>query len=285
MDPLRLRYTSHLGYVDVDDPLYRQSVGSSDPRDHVAFAARQGLAGVLFPWAVSRPPALVESYRKALIEFRLQASAIVYAPLEDVLTPSWTRPTGWSDIRSHLDRSVPLANSLGSRMLAVLIRATPETSRGDQERALIDNLSRAGDAAAAAGLIIGVEHMIALPGMLLTNTAQAVELFDRLNHPAVKLIFDTGHVYDMDGDVLGAYHQAKHHIGLLQLADMPGRVEPGAGLVDIVSLLSSARRDGLADGLIDLEHGWSERTVEAEQRSLEMLRRIDRAQQTDENSL
>ncbi len=272
-----LHYSSHLGYVSIDDPLYRESVPSRDPRDHVAFAAGIGLAGVLFPWAISRPDEEVERFRRALQDFGLRSSTIVYAPLEDVLRPSWTRADGWSVISGHLDRSLPLAQRLDAPMLAVLAKADPDREIAAQEHALIDNLRRAGDRAAEAGLVIGLEHMIALPGMLLTGTDQTVDLFERVGHPAVKMIFDTGHVHDMDGDVLAAYRKARRHIGLLQLADMPGRVEPGAGILDFGELLGEAMVDGVADGLIDLEHGWSRRSAEVERRGIAMMRQIDSA--------
>jgi len=50
-----LRLASHLGYLSVDEPLFRDSVGSLDPVAHIEFAARIGFQGVLYPWVASRP--------------------------------------------------------------------------------------------------------------------------------------------------------------------------------------------------------------------------------------
>jgi hydroxypyruvate isomerase len=79
----------------------------------------------------------------------------------------------------------------------------------------------------------------------------------------------------MGDDVNNAYRLALHHIGLVQLADMPGRVEPGAGTIDFESLLKQIRQNGDADQLIDLEHGWTERSVAAESAGLAKMRTLD----------
>jgi hydroxypyruvate isomerase len=277
-----LRYASHLGYLSPDQPLFRESVASSDPWEHVAFAAAQGFAGVLYPWATSRPDDEVARFGAALAHFGLKSGCIVFAPLEAILTPLWVQSgeSAWAAIDAHLDRSIPLAQTLGASVLAVLIRGQEDLDRRAQEEAAIAHLRRAGDRAAAAGLVVGIEPMVALPGMLLTTTAQAVDLIERTAHPAVKLIFDTGHAQVMDGDVLAAYRLARKHIGLIQLADMPERVEPGAGTIDFSALLSEAKRDGLAGGLIELEHGWSEASAATEQAGIEALRKIDAGLQT-----
>ncbi|MFM0175663.1 sugar phosphate isomerase/epimerase [Paraburkholderia sediminicola] len=270
-----LNYTLHLGYLHPDDPLFRESVRSSDPWDHVEFAAQNGFAGVLFPWAVERSAYDVSRFKAALQHFGLRSSCIVYAPLDAVMIPSWTKPDGWVEIQPHLDRTIPLAADIGAPMLAVLLRKDGDESRIVQENAVVENLRRAGDRASAAGLVIGIEHMIALPDMLLTNTEQVVALLDRVGHPAVKLIFDTGHVYEMGDDVNDAYRRARHHIGLIQFADMPGRVEPGSGTIDFESLLKQIQQNGDLDQLIDLEHGWTEHSSAVESAGLLKMRTLD----------
>ncbi|PZV38799.1 sugar phosphate isomerase/epimerase family protein [Mesorhizobium kowhaii] len=270
-----LAYASHLGYLSPDEPLFRASVPSRDPWDHVAFAADIGLSGVLYPWAISRPAEEVDRFHAALEHFQLLSSVIVYAPLGRVTTPIWVRSDGWDDLARDFERSVPLAQRLGAPMLAVLVQGIEGAPVDSQEDVLVDNLRRAGDLAAKSGIVIGVEHMVALPGMLLRSTEQAVRVFDRISHPNVQLIFDTGHVQEMDGNVLGAYRQARRHVGLLQLADMPGRVQPGSGVIDFETLLREVRSDGLGETLIDLEHGWTSNSVDVEQAGIRAMRRID----------
>src|SRR5262249_33309451 len=121
---------------------------------------------------------------------------------------------------------------------------------------------------------LAVEPMIALPDMLLRTFAEAVDLIRAAGHPALKLIFDTGHVFDMGDPVSQTYVEAYDDIALLQLADMPGRVAPGTGAIDMVHIIVHAMRRGYS-GLVDLEHGWSHPGKAAEQEGLERLAQIE----------
>src|SRR3546814_12306503 len=90
-----------------------------------------------------------------------------------------------------------------------------------------DNLRQAADLAARGEVTLGIEPMVAVPGMLLQSAYSAAELVSRVNHPAVGLIFDTGHVSAMDGDVLKAQRELEHVVCAYQLADMPDRDRKG----------------------------------------------------------
>src|SRR5690606_14684364 len=140
-----------------------------------------------------------------------------------------------------------------------------------QEDAAIERLRRAGDRLARNGLTLGIEHMVLLPGLLHTRTRPAAEFLARLGHPAVQMVFDTGHVYQMGDDPLAAYRLAREQICLIQLADMPGRVQLGAGVIDFAALLSEVMKDNKTGSLIELEHGWTERSRDAEKRGIEAL--------------
>lgn len=270
-----LRYAPHLGYIPGSGPLFEQSVASIDIADHARFAASEGFAGLLSPWMAHRSALERARFAEALCDHGLACGCIVYAPIEVIMKPLWVSRDGWSQIESYLDHSIDVAVSLGSRIVAVLLKADETLGEDVQRDMAIAHLRRAADSAAAAGLIIGIEPMMALPGMLLQSTDAAVKFIDEADHPAVRMIFDTGHSADMDGDVLAAYRRARHRIGLLQLADSPGRIEPGAGNIDFTTLLGEARADGLADGLIELEHGWSGSGASGEAQGLDTLRRLD----------
>jgi hydroxypyruvate isomerase len=61
---------------------------------------------------------------------------------------------------------------------------------------------------------------------------------------------------------------------LIQIADAPGRIEPGAGKLDIVSAMAEAVRRGYS-GLVDLEHLWVSPTLEGEAAGLARIRQFD----------
>jgi hydroxypyruvate isomerase len=119
-----------------------------------------------------------------------------------------------------------------------------------------------------------------LPDMLLRSFAEGVELVRAAAHPGIKLIFDTGHVTHMGDSLLPTYVAAYDDICLLQLADMPGRIEVGGGEIDFVPLLTHAIRRGYR-GFVDLEHDWSQPGATGERRGIEKLAMIDaRARQS-----
>jgi hydroxypyruvate isomerase len=158
--------------------------------------------------------------------------------------------------------------------LAVLVKSDEHRPRQTQLDALTANLQFAADVVRNFGLTIGLEPMIALPGMLFRNCAEAGELLGRLADPALKLIFDTGHAYDMGDDIVPSFDAFFDHVGLVQFADQPGRLEPGSGRIDFESLLTIAHRRGYR-GLIELEHAWSKPGVQGEAEGIERLRALD----------
>lgn len=273
-----LNYTSHLGYLSPDTPLFLESVGSIDPKAHVAFAASLGLAGVLYPWASSRPAEEVDTVHAALTEHNLRASCTVYAPLSELTKPLWFASGGAEQrvLFDYLYSAIAAAARLGSQTLAVLIAAAESFVTPRQHEVLLTNLRSAGDLCAERGIVIGIEPMIVLPGMFLRNCAQALQLIRDVSHAHVKLIFDTGHVHMMDGDVLDCFRRLYSEVCLIQLADMPNRVEPGAGTINFPELLEFALQHRFG-GLVDFEHGWLNPGLAGECEGIEKWHKMDRA--------
>ncbi len=67
------------------------------------------------------------------------------------------------------------------------------------------------------------------PGYLLTRQAQAVALIQRLACPNLRLMMDVYHVQRSEGDLVRQLHEHLPWIGHIQIADVPGRREPGTG--------------------------------------------------------
>jgi sugar phosphate isomerase/epimerase len=80
----------------------------------------------------------------------------------------------------------------------------------------------------------------------------------------------------MSGSVSEHFVRYADEIAVVQLADMPNRVELGAGELPCVEFLRTVRQSGFA-GVYELEHYLTEPTVSGEERALELLRGIDQA--------
>lgn len=276
MPDFALRYAPHMGYLD-PVPLFARSVGSSNPHAHARFAAEQGFAGLFHPGIADRAPDEVALFKRGIEEFGLSAGTVLWAPAGDALRPLWVsgRPEDRDLLLGFVDRSARFARDLGAETLAVLIMSNPDCGSADVQAAnACDNLGFAGDVAKRYGLVLGIEPMVALPGMLLQSAYTTGEIIDKVDHPSVGLIFDTGHVSAMDGSVLDAHAALERMVCVYQLADMPGRTEPGSGDLDFPVFLSRLIGAGYR-GLVELEHGWSEETAEGEAAGIRLLQRVD----------
>ena len=270
-----LRYCPHLGYIPPDRMLFR-SLGGPDRPSQVRFAARHGFAGVLYPWAGDSPREERRAVAEQLRELKLACSCIVSVPFAKLMDPLWVTDSGESrqSLVHYVEDAVKVAQELGSSMLAVIPKADGQTSQALQRQRALNNLRMIADLTAGRGIVLAIEPMIAIPDMLLKTFAAGVDLVRSCNHPGIKLIFDTGHLVDMREPVLESFVAAYDDIGLLQLADMPGRIEPGKGELDFVSLLAHAIQRGYS-GLVDLEHDWLSHDRDAEQAGIATLARLD----------
>ena len=68
-----------------------------------------------------------------------------------------------------------------------------------------------------------------MPRFLVQNIAQAQEMLEAINHPALKMQYDCYHMAMMGEDVLTGLQENLHQIGHIQFADCPSRHEPDTG--------------------------------------------------------
>lgn len=146
------------------------------------------------------------------------------------------------EFRRGVDIALSYARATGCRKLHAMPGKVPVGI--DRERCLsifVDNLVFAADAAAADGIDILIEPInsrVDIPGYLLDRTELALEIMARVGRPNLRLQFDIYHVQIMEGDLARSIERLLPHIGHMQLADNPGRNEPGTGEIHYEWLLS-----------------------------------------------
>lgn len=274
----KLRYASHLGYRSADTPLFRESVGSLDPEAHIAYAAELGFAGVQYALARSRPVEEQERAARALSRYGLETGCVLYAGRDTFTAPLWGMAL--NDARTVLEAELAgafeAAKRVNSRYVAVISGADPKRPLGEQRAAMADSLRWAAPLAECAGVTLLLEAINSrnVPNLLLHHIGDALDMVKAVDSPAVRLIFDTGHVQAMDGDLLAHLDACWDTTAIVQIADNPGRLEPGAGEINFATILGHLHRRGFA-GLVELEHHWSAPGREVEQRGIEYLRRVD----------
>ena len=162
-----------------------------------------------------------------------------------------------AEFRAGLEVALPLAAELGVGQLNCLAGLRPAgASEADCRRTLLANLRYAADRAADQGIRLLIEPInsrIDMPGFWLDTPDKAIGLLDELDHPNLALQYDIYHAHVMGSAVLAELPALLPRIGHLQLADHPGRHQPGSGEIPFPELLGWLERSPYA-GWIGCEY-------------------------------
>lgn len=108
-------------------------------------------------------------------------------------------------------------------------------------------IDKAADIAEEYGLTLLLEAVntrVDHPGVFFSNTSDTFYIANKLNRPSVKVLYDLYHSVAEQEDVSETLKTIKDHIGHVQIADFPGRGEPGAGTLDWPQLLKEIAETG-----------------------------------------
>lgn len=116
----------------------------------------------------------------------------------------------------------------------------------------ISNYRFAADVAAEAGAQLVIEPLSGAPKYPIRTAHQAFELIDEIDRGNVKLLADLYHLAT-NGDDLDTLADHVDRIGHVQIADAPGRGEPGTGELDLFGHLAKLRANGYT-GFVGAEY-------------------------------
>jgi len=214
--------------------------------DRFAAARADGFAGVeyMFPYA----------FRKEDLAEALERNGLVQV-LHNLPAGSWAAgergiaclPDRIGEFQDGVGRALEYARALGCRQLNCLVGLTPagvDTERVG--RTLVDNLRFAADELGRAGIRLLVEpgNSKDIPGFHLDRVDKVVAVLDEVGSPNAFLQFDFYHQQRMDGELLATYRRLKDRIEHVQIADNPGRNEPGTGEINYPVLFEALDREG-----------------------------------------
>ena len=108
------------------------------------------------------------------------------------------------------------------------------------KNALIKNLTFAAHKLDEHGFQLLVEpiNTVDIPGYWLSSTNKALEIVGSVNHSNIKLQYDIYHMQIMEGNIINTIKENLKIIGHMQLADNPGRHEPGTGELNYPKIFS-----------------------------------------------
>lgn len=184
-------------------------------------------------------------------------------------------PDRIGEFQEGVGRAIEYATALDCPRLNCLAGIAPVAVDRDKLReTFVENLQFASRALKKHGITLVIEPLNTrdTPGFFLQTPAQAVEIIEESGADNLRLQFDVYHSHIMEGDVVASIQRNIAKIAHVQIADDPGRHEPGTGSIDFAAVFQTLENAKYA-GWIGCEYV-SLRTTEE---SLEWLRRLETA--------
>ncbi len=217
--------------------------------DRFAAAARAGFAGVeyLFPYA----------YEPDVLARELQATGLSQV-LFNLPAGDWAAgergiailPDRTHEFRDGVARAIAYARALKCPRVNCLAGKRPAgLSVEDARRTFVENLRYAASELEAAGIALVIEaiNTYDIPGFFLSSSAQAFAIIDDVGSTNLTFQYDIYHMQRMEGELAATIRAHRARIGHVQLADNPGRHEPGSGEINypfLFDVLDGAGYDG-----------------------------------------
>ena len=135
----------------------------------------------------------------------------------------------------EIGKMLPIMKKLECRSLIVLSgNAAPGLSRQAQHQSCIEGLQRAADLAAPHGVTLLLENIDPEenPQYYLTSARVGFEIVRKLNRPNVRFLYDLYHEQIAEGNLIETLEKNLAWLGLVHVADVPGRHQPGTGEIN-----------------------------------------------------
>ncbi len=161
-------------------------------------------------------------------------------------------PDRIDEFRAGVAIAIDYAKALGCPKVNVLAGLN---KHGASEEIFVDNLKYVAPRFADAGIKLLIEPINTrdIPGFFLTTSAQAERVLDRVGHDNLYIQYDIYHMQVMQGDLVPTYERLKDRIAHIQIADNPGRSEPGTGEINYTYVFAALDRLGY-DGYVGCEY-------------------------------
>ena len=167
-----------------------------------------------------------------------------------------SHPARQAEWRDSLAQAIALAQRLNARQINSLAGCVlPDVPRAEQLAYLVENLKWAMPHLAKATLPMMLEALNPFDnkGYLLTHTAEAIDVIQRVGSPWLKFQYDVYHMQRTEGELVNTIRANIAHIGHVQIADNPGRHQPGTGEINYRFVLGALEAAGY-EGYVGLEY-------------------------------
>jgi hydroxypyruvate isomerase len=211
-----------------------------------AAAARAGFKGVefLFPYAYDKQQLaeVARGHKLQVVLFNMPPGDFEAGDRGLACDPART-----SEFQAGVGKAVDYALALGCKQLHCMAGLKPRGVNEEKMReTYLDNLRFAGRELAKHGLTLLIEAINTrdIPGFYLNTSRQAFDIMHYAAVPNLKFQYDIYHMQIMEGDLAPTIEKHLDRIGHMQLADTPGRHEPGTGEINYPFLFAHIDKVG-----------------------------------------
>ncbi len=189
-------------------------------------------------------------------------------------------PDRVEEFRSGVAKAIEYASFLNVRQLNCLAGKAPAGVDSKVLRdTFVSNLKYAAEQLAKVNIKLLIEpiNTFDIPGFYLSSTQQAIEIMDEVGSDILYLQYDIYHAQRMEGEIANTIQKYLTRIAHIQIADNPGRNEPGTGEINYDFLFEFLDRIGYK-GWIGCEYkplkntaaglGWMHRYEHPQQESV-----------------
>ena len=220
-----------------------------------ARAAKAGFKGVeyLFPYAWSKEQLVNELGRSGLQQVLHNLPAGDWQAGERGIA---CLPGREGEFQDGVGKAIEYAKALKCPRINCLVGKTPQgVSTENIRKTLVNNLRFAAAALEKEEIRFLIEPLNDrdAPGFYLVHTWEALQLMKEINHPNLWLQYDIYHMQIMEGNLTKTIQENLGRIAHIQIADNPGRHEPGTGEINFINLFRSIDEMGY-DGWIGCEY-------------------------------
>ena len=177
-------------------------------------------------------------------------------------------PDGWDkagmvDPEQHpafLDqvrKSVDYYKIMGNQCCTVItgMNMGDRVPRGQQRANVVDALRKAAEIVEPVGLTLVLEplnNQVNHPNYFISRSDESYEVMKAVDSPNIKILFDIYHQQITEGNLINNIRRFYDEIGYFQVADVPGRHEPGSGEINYRNVFKAIYELGYK-GILGLE--------------------------------
>jgi len=218
-------------------------------------AAQAGFRAVEIPFPYEWQPAELAA-RKDAVGLEI---VLINTPAGDVQGGEAGRladPYKRDEFRRDLEIGLRYAERLGCRRLHTMVgKVVPGVEPRAQRDCIHENLSQAIPLAQDAGVTLLIEAInpLDIEDYFLTRSRDAWSIIDELNSSSVAFEYDVYHMQRVEGNLIETIQDNIKRIGHIQIADVPGRHQPGTGEINFANVLRAIDKTEY-NGYIGLEY-------------------------------